>query len=149
MSYFWFLIVCILLVLIWKNYEKSKQDKDIIIDQQKKLDEQRQQLDLTNKKLNRIGEFEEVIKNLKIEIEDTRTQYLIKKNYLDEVESRLRLYSNDLDLIDQGVYEPIFSFELSNEYKEALMCAELAGDFHLGDSRQLTDKSLLPFDLVS
>jgi hypothetical protein len=28
------------------------------------------------------------------------------------------------------------------------MCAELAGDFHLGDSRQLTDKSLLPFDLV-
>ncbi|MFX7556093.1 DUF4041 domain-containing protein, partial [Acinetobacter baumannii] len=68
MSYFWFLIVCILLVLIWKNYEKSKQDKDIIIDQQKKLDEQRQQLDLTNKKLNRIGEFEEVIKNLKIEI---------------------------------------------------------------------------------
>ncbi len=30
-----------------------------------------------------------------------------------------------------------------------LMCAELAGDFHLGDSRQLTDKSLLPFDLVS
>ncbi|CDG73892.1 DUF4041 domain-containing protein [Acinetobacter baumannii] len=120
MSYFWFLIVCILLVLIWKNYEKSKQDKDIIIDQQKKLDEQRQQLDLTNKKLNRIGEFEEVIKNLKIEIEDTRTQYLIKKNYLDEVESRLRLYSNDLDLIDQGVYEPIFSFELSNEYKEAL-----------------------------
>ncbi|WP_252716491.1 type IV pilus modification protein PilV [Acinetobacter haemolyticus] len=32
---------------------------------------------------------------------------------------------------------------------ECLMCAELAGDFHLGDSRQLTDKSLLPFDLVS
>ncbi len=31
----------------------------------------------------------------------------------------------------------------------SLMCAELAGDFHLGDSRQLTDKSLLPFDLVS
>ena len=30
-----------------------------------------------------------------------------------------------------------------------LMCAELAGDFHLGDFRQLTDKSLLPFDLVS
>ncbi len=30
-----------------------------------------------------------------------------------------------------------------------MMCAELAGDFHLGDSRQLTDKSLLPFDLVS
>ncbi|ENW16228.1 curved DNA-binding protein [Acinetobacter haemolyticus] len=37
------------------------------------------------------------------------------------------------------------------QYKDTdrMMCAELAGDFHLGDSRQLTDKSLLPFDLVS
>ncbi len=34
-------------------------------------------------------------------------------------------------------------------FMSILMCAELAGDFHLGDSRQLTDKSLLPFDLVS
>ena len=36
-----------------------------------------------------------------------------------------------------------------SEIDHILMCAELAGDFHLGDSRQLTDKSLLPFDLVS
>ena len=35
------------------------------------------------------------------------------------------------------------------ELIQVMMCAELAGDFHLGDSRQLTDKSLLPFDLVS
>ena len=40
--------------------------------------------------------------------------------------------------------ETILNAELTD-----LMCAELAGDFHLGDSRQLTDKSLLPFDLVS
>lgn len=38
---------------------------------------------------------------------------------------------------------------LSVQQQQKLMCAELAGDFHLGDSRQLTDKSLLPFDLVS
>ena len=38
--------------------------------------------------------------------------------------------------------------EISKEWWK-MMCAELAGDFHLGDSRQLTDKSLLPFDLVS
>jgi hypothetical protein len=36
-----------------------------------------------------------------------------------------------------------------NRVQNQVMCAELAGDFHLGDSRQLTDKSLLPFDLVS
>ena len=40
-------------------------------------------------------------------------------------------------------------FNPAMEHLRPLMCAELAGDFHLGDSRQLTDKSLLPFDLVS
>ena len=33
-------------------------------------------------------------------------------------------------------------------YKE-MMCAEIAGDFHLGDSRQPTYKNSLPFDSVS
>ena len=31
---------------------------------------------------------------------------------------------------------------------EAMICAELAGDFHLGYARQLTDKSSLLFDLA-
>jgi len=44
-------------------------------------------------------------------------------------------------IIDYSAHE--YNFLLN------MMCAELAGDFHLGDSRQLTDKSLLPFDLVS
>ncbi len=39
--------------------------------------------------------------------------------------------------------------QIENGKLAVMMCAELAGDFHLGDSRQLTDKSLLPFDLVS
>ena len=30
----------------------------------------------------------------------------------------------------------------------SLICAELAGDFHLGYARQLTDKSSLLFDLA-
>ena len=31
---------------------------------------------------------------------------------------------------------------------QSLICAELAGDFHLGYARQLTDKSSLLFDLA-
>lgn len=38
---------------------------------------------------------------------------------------------------------------LKEDKRYTMMCAELVGDFHLGDSRQLTNKSLLPFDLVS
>ena len=32
--------------------------------------------------------------------------------------------------------------------KMTVICAELAGDFHLGYARQLTDKSSLLFDLA-
>ena len=32
--------------------------------------------------------------------------------------------------------------------KDNMICAELAGDFHLGYARQLTDKSSLLFDLA-
>lgn len=31
---------------------------------------------------------------------------------------------------------------------DSMICAELAGDFHLGYARQLTDKSSLLFDLA-
>jgi len=34
------------------------------------------------------------------------------------------------------------------EKAERVICAELAGDFHLGYARQLTDKSSLLFDLA-
>ena len=33
-------------------------------------------------------------------------------------------------------------------YAHCVICAELAGDFHLGYARQLTDKSSLLFDLA-
>jgi len=33
-------------------------------------------------------------------------------------------------------------------FYEGMICAELAGDFHLGYARQLTDKSSLLFDLA-
>ena len=120
MSFFWFLISCVLGLIVWKSYEKVKQYKKDILDQQKKLSVQSQQLDLVNGKLNRVGDVEQVIKNLSTQIEEMRSDYLIKKSYLDEVENRLKLHSNDLELIDQGVYEPAFSFELSDEYKQAL-----------------------------
>ena len=107
--------------IVWKSYEKAKQYKKYILNQQKELYEQSQKLDLINRKLNRVGDFERVIQSLNAQIEEIRAEYVVKKNYLDEVESRLKLYSNDLDLIDQGIYEPVFSFELSDEYKQALI----------------------------
>lgn len=121
MSYFWFLIACVLGFIVWKNYDKSKQYIKDASDQQKKLYEQSQQLDLVSRKLNQIGDAEQATQKLNAQIEQMRSEYISKKKYLDEVENRLKLYSNDLELIDQGIYEPVFSFDLSDEYKQALL----------------------------
>ncbi|MCK4097402.1 hypothetical protein HCY64_15370 [Acinetobacter radioresistens] len=37
---------------------------------------------------------------------------------------------------------------INTQPKAVVICAELAGDFHLGYARQLTDKSSLLFDLA-
>ena len=42
----------------------------------------------------------------------------------------------------------ILYFLLKRDSRVLLICAELAGDFHLGYARQLTDKSSLLFDLA-
>lgn len=40
------------------------------------------------------------------------------------------------------------SLNVAEAGRGRLICAELAGDFHLGYARQLTDKSSLLFDLA-
>ncbi len=57
-------------------------------------------------------------------------ELLAKKGYLPQVTQFGVLYWS-------GMYIPI-----------VVICAELAGDFHLGYARQLTDKSSLLFDLA-
>jgi len=68
---------------------------------------------------------------------------------LKVIESYIENYINDLeDDILENRSDIVMTIDWREDDSE-MMCAELAGDFHLGDSRQLTDKSLLPFDLVS
>lgn len=61
-----------------------------------------------------------------------------------------------LDFSDRTLihfFDEELNIDIDNEqYKEdgtsKVICAELAGDFHLGYARQLTDKSSLLFDLA-
>lgn len=49
----------------------------------------------------------------------------------------------------KGFYNDKKLKEMNVLIMEIMMCAEITGDFHLGDFRQPTCKSPLPFDLVS
>ena len=53
-----------------------------------------------------------------------------------------------LILKELGFFYCIFNFIMEIRPVYPLICAELAGDFHLGYARQLTDKSSLLFDLA-
>ena len=89
---------------------------------------------------------------------------MLSKDFLNGIEFELQNRAFALKAITrisnrmQGTPEHVFwnAYERLENFNTAIysayaemMCAELTGDFHLGDSRQLTDKSLLPFDLVS
>ena len=49
---------------------------------------------------------------------------------------------------DSQLLSQSYKFHSANVVAYSLICAELAGDFHLGYARQLTDKSSLLFDLA-
>ncbi len=46
------------------------------------------------------------------------------------------------------IYLLLLNFIFYSYFQCMMICAELAGDFHLGYARQLTDKSSLLFDLA-
>ena len=57
--------------------------------------------------------------------------------------------ASNLMALDEAIAKSNVSMEKFEDSKPSLLiCAELAGDFHLGYARQLTDKSSLLFDLA-
>lgn len=52
-------------------------------------------------------------------------------------------YMNAANTVKYDSYNKVTKYKIMS-----LICAELAGDFHLGYARQLTDKSSLLFDLA-
>jgi hypothetical protein len=67
-------------------------------------------------------------------------------------EFKLKVVEHYLSGHGDSVTGQIFNVHRSDVQKWSkafkLICAELAGDFHLGYARQLTDKSSLLFDLA-
>lgn len=55
---------------------------------------------------------------------------------------------NKFEPSNRGLFLELNKLTPSSLARVILICAELAGDFHLGYARQLTDKSSLLFDLA-
>lgn len=57
---------------------------------------------------------------LEKDIENLRSNYKQKRVIYDELNKKIELYKDDLDMLDIGLYKPVFNFDTSEEFKEKL-----------------------------
>ena len=108
------LIITILLLIfsIYLVIIKSKKNKELITDLSRfdGIISIEEELDAKKPELQR----------LKNETNDLNTKYIEAKSLYNELKSDIKLYQNDLEFIELGVYFPIFNFETSEQYKEEI-----------------------------
>ena len=88
--------------------------------------------------------FKKIVKN------DSKEAFKINAKVYHSTVTGKSLTQKSSELFDDIVDHPEKLKAESQFIKQlkSLICAELAGDFHLGYARQLTDKSSLLFDLA-
>ena len=47
-------------------------------------------------------------------------KFINAKSIFKELEKDIKLYQNDLEFVELGIYEPIFDLEFSESYKEKI-----------------------------
>ena len=98
------LVLCIALITFFQNKIKNlKREKKITEDQLLKY---KPIIDVETK----VKELD----NLKNELNQ---KYLDGKNIYDELNKRIDVFRSEADLIEYGIYEPIFNYNTSDEYK--------------------------------
>jgi hypothetical protein len=98
--------------LIKANFELSKFQS--INDVEVEVNKRKSEFEKT------VQEFEHKVEIQQIKLDTITNKFEEKKTSLIELEEKLKIYSNELEFVEYGLYEPIFNYETSEEYKEAL-----------------------------
>lgn len=76
------------------------------------------------KEIEKLTEFQEqeekVLTEIQAEASEFNNRYKEAKSIFKELERDIKLYQNDLEFVELGIYEPIFNYDTSNKYKEEL-----------------------------
>ena len=127
---------------IKNDYEREKLQLNIY----SALGMYKEAYELNGKMLNESFSFSRLFTQCILTYSAQRPKSEYEKCYADlavEMQKELKLpHNNDAEYIASEWGYLLFM------YQAGLICAELAGDFHLGYARQLTDKSSLLFDLA-
>ncbi|MGB2528204.1 DUF4041 domain-containing protein [Flagellimonas sp. SN16] len=103
---------------ISEELEKCKNDRDSILSEKESLLSKYSPIIDLEKEVDLITSSIEDLKNKK---NDLAQKYDYGKRIYDELVEETKLYESKLDLISYGHYEPIFSYEDSDAYKENIL----------------------------
>jgi len=114
----------IALFLMLNQYKKTKtklnSEISTKIEENKKLNSDLERfseiISIENEIESKNKEFSEIQEN-SIELND---KFVISKSIFKELEKDIKLYQNDLEFVELGIYEPIFDLETSEKYKERI-----------------------------
>lgn len=96
------ILLVLMITFLSDNYRlKSKYSKIIDIDSE------------VNKRAKAIKQQEK-------DIEKLQNSYKEKRAIYEELNKKIELFNDDLEMLDIGLYKPIFNFDMSEEYKEKL-----------------------------
>lgn len=90
----------------------------------KSFNESINDLQTLNSELDKLKNSKEIEENELNEIQtkasDLNIKYKEAKSIYKELERDIKLYQNDLEFVELGIYQPIFDYDTSDKYKEKL-----------------------------
>jgi hypothetical protein len=107
------LIILLLGVTIYSIYTKLRNAKQHNKVLQEGLDKYRPIIDIERVLNTKSKEYQD----LQSEAEELKSRYQTGKELLAKLEQEIKLYESDLDIIDYGIYKPIFNLDTSEDYK--------------------------------
>ncbi len=80
-----------------------------------------QSLEKEIEKLKNLSEYEQKeLNEIQVKASNLNDRYTEAKSIFKELEKDIKLYQNDLEFVELGIYEPIFDYDTSQKYKEKL-----------------------------
>ncbi|WP_405250704.1 DUF4041 domain-containing protein [Dokdonia sp. Asnod3-C12] len=125
------LISGITFFFILKQHRKEKAKLNVLIENEKlelsKKIEENSKLSSDLERFNGIISIENEINSKNIEFAEIQSyaselndKFVNAKSVFDLLEQDIKLYQNDLEFVELGIYEPIFDLESSENYKEKI-----------------------------
>jgi hypothetical protein len=115
----------ITLFIVLNQYNKSKRKLSTEIENK---NEENNKLNSDLERYSRIISIENEIESKNKEFSEIQTdatelndKFINAKSIFKELEKDIKLYQNDLEFVELGIYEPIFDLESSEKYKERII----------------------------